>query len=1005
MSPRALLEQANAMDIKSLALTDINHSGACQDFMRMAPKNGILPVIGVDFRNPGIKKKLNDGVAWKQMYVALAKNNSGFCEINTHLSYHVQNKLPFDTIAPAFEHAYVIYPLDNYDGRKLGENELIGITQYDVNRFALTKWRVPAKKIVILHTVTFRTKQDLNAQRLLKAIGENTLLSMLDPQWQGGEKDMMLSPEEFRDVYRTIPEVVKNTERVLEECTVVFDFNRETNQKNQNHYSGSAAEDSRMIRDLCQKGLRYRYDIPSSEVLQRIEKELNMIQKKGFVSYFLMNWRIVNYALKNDYFFVGRGSGANSIVAYLLRITDVDPIELDLYFERFINLYRTSAPDFDLDFSWRDREDVTRFIFDEFDYVSLLGTYNTFQQRGVLREIGKVFGLPQEEIKRIQDGRVSGRQLDGLSRLVRQYSDVIKGLPNHMSVHAGGILISEHSIHNYTGTFMPPKGFMTTQFDMVTAEDIGLYKFDILGQRGLAKIKDCLTIVKENRPDEAPIDIHDIPRFKDDERIKDQLRNGEAIGCFYVESPAMRMLLKKLRVDNYLGLVAASSVIRPGVASSGMMREYILRFRFPERRKDAHPVLLDIMPETFGVMVYQEDVIKVAHHFAGLDLGESDVLRRGMSGKFRSRDEFAKIEQKFFSNCAKMGRDPEVTKEVWRQIESFAGYAFSKGHSASYAVESYQTLFLKAYYPIEYMVATINNGGGFYRWDVYLHEARRHGARVEAPCVNLSDASTVLRGKTIHIGLAVLRDLEHKTIANIRLARIGGGVFKDLYDLVKRTSISLDQLSLLIRVGALRFTGKSKKELLWEAHFMLGTMKPVVPTPDLFDVEPRSFKLPELSTEKYENAFDELELLGLSLCSPFELLRDKTVESIRVAQFRDNLNKVIRTRGFMTSIKHTRTVKGKTMYFGTFIDRDGAFLDTVHFPPVAAKYPFRGRGIYRIEGRVVEEFGFYSLEVLRMIKEPYIDDPRFVDIPLREGEVRSGGVEELRSGGVEELRS
>jgi len=503
--------------------------------------------------------------------------------------------------------------------------------------------------------------------------------------------------------------------------------------------------------------------------------------------------------------------------------------------------------------------------------------------------------------------------------------------------------------------------------------------------------------VKKNRPDDAPIDIHDIPRFKDDERIKEQLRNGEAIGCFYVESPAMRMLLKKLRVDNYLGLVAASSVIRPGVASSGMMREYILRFRFPERRKDAHPVLLDIMPETFGVMVYQEDVIKVAHYFAGLDLGESDILRRAMSGKFRSREEFAKIEEKFFANCRKMGHDPEITKEVWRQIESFAGYAFSKGHSASYAVESYQTLFLKAYYPIEYMVATINNGGGFYRWDVYLHEARRHGALVEAPCVNFSDAATVLRDKTIHLGLVMLKDLDRNTFTNILVARMQDGAFKNLYDLVKRTGISLDQVSLLIRVGALRFTGKAKKELLWEAHFMLGTMKPAVPTPDLFDVEPRSFELPQLSTEEYENAFDEMELLGLSLCSPFELLRDKTVESVRVAQFKVHLNKVIRTRGFMTSIKYTRTGKGKTMYFGTFIDRNGEFLDTVHFPPVAAKYPFRGRGIYRMEGKVVEEFGFYSLEVMRMIKEPYIDDPRFVDIPLREGEVKSGGVKELRN--------
>ena len=248
---------------------------------------------------------------------------------------------------------------------------------------------------------------------------------------------------------------------------------------------------------------------------------------------------------------------------------------------------------------------------------------------------------------------------------------------------------------------------------MVIAEDVGLYKFDILGQRGLAKIKEALQIIAKNHPNDPAIDIHDIRRFKTDARVNNMVKEAQCLGCFYVESPAMRMLLKKLQVDNYLGLVAASSIIRPGVAQSGMMREYILRHRYPERRKEAHPVLYDLMPETYGVMVYQEDVIKVAHHYAGLTLGEADVLRRAMSGKFRSRSEFNKVQQKFMDNCAVKGYALATTESIWRQIESFAGYAFAKGHSASYAVESYQTLFLKAYYPLEYMVAVLNNGGGF----------------------------------------------------------------------------------------------------------------------------------------------------------------------------------------------------------------------------------------------------------------------------------------------------
>jgi DNA polymerase-3 subunit alpha len=324
---------------------------------------------------------------------------------------------------------------------------------------------------------------------------------------------------------------------------------------------------------------------------------------------------------------------------------------------------------------------------------------------------------------------------------------------------------------------------------MVVAEDIGLYKFDILSQRGLGKIKDTVEIVKYNATDNQNFDIHDIKRFKQDPRIKHLLRNAKAIGCFYVESPAMRMLLKKLRVDNYLGLVAASSVIRPGVAKSGMMREYILRYRNPERRNDAHPILLDIMPETYGVMVYQEDVIKVAHHFGGLTLGEADMLRRGMSGKFRSREEFLKVKQQFFDNCKADGKPDALVRDIWRQIESFAGYAFAKGHSASYAVESYQSLFLKAYHPLEYMVATLNNGGGFYRAELYVHEARMHGGLIEAPCINRSYHATVIQGKTIYLGFSFLRAMESNTVKKILIERERRGSFESmLFDL--RTSTS-----------------------------------------------------------------------------------------------------------------------------------------------------------------------------------------------------------------------
>ncbi|MEL6810843.1 MAG: DNA polymerase III subunit alpha, partial [Bacteroidota bacterium] len=661
-------------------------------------------------------------------------------------------------------------------------------------------------KLVLLHTVSFQHKKGFSTHRLLRAIDNNTLLSKLPAEQQGSPNDILCKPSTLKTTFEEFPELIQNAQELLDQCRVHFDFSKE-NPNNQKAYTGNEYMDFRLLKKLTYDGLEYRYGThPSEAILSRIKKELDIIQQKGFVSYFLINWKILKYARNKGYFYVGRGSGANSVIAYLLRITDVDPIELDLYFERFINLYRKNPPDFDIDFSWADRDDITEFIFRRFPNTALLTVYNTFKYRAAIRELGKVFGLPKTEIDVLSKGEYNYKSLDKLSQLVVQYGELIQGFPNYLGIHASGIIISEKPIHYYTATFMPPKGFPTTQFDMIVAEDIGLYKFDILSQRGLGKIKDAVEIVRYNHPEDPMIDIHDIKRFKEDERIKYLLRNAKAIGCFYVESPAMRMLLRKLQVDDYLGLVAASSVIRPGVSKSGMMREYILRFRYPERRKDAHPVMLDIMPETYGVMVYQEDVIKVAHYFGELTLGEADMLRRGMSGKFRSREEFLKVKDQFFENCKKSGKPEALTKEVWRQTESFAGYAFAKGHSASYAVESYQSLFLKAYYPLEYMVATLNNGGGFYRSELYVHEARMHGGNILPPCVNSGFGKAVIHGKDIYLGFGFLQSLESKTIQRFVTERMERGTYKNLDDFIDRVPISMEQIAILIKINAFRFT-------------------------------------------------------------------------------------------------------------------------------------------------------------------------------------------------------
>jgi DNA polymerase III alpha subunit len=556
------------------------------------------------------------------------------------------------------------------------------------------------------------------------------------------------------------------------------------------------------------------------------------------------------------------------------------------------------------------------------------------------------------------------------------YAARMQNMPNYRSIHAGGILISEKSMYCYSALDMPPKGFPTVQWSMLEAEDLGLAKFDILSQRGLGHIKDAIQIIQQNRGE--TVDIHRIQEFKNDARVNRLLSTGHAMGCFYVESPAMRQLLLKLKCGDYLTLVAASSIIRPGVSQSGMMREYTLRHLDPERRARAHPVLMEIMPDTYGIMVYQEDVIKVAYYFAGMSLSESDVLRRGMSGKYRSREEFQQVKDRFFALCKAKGHADELAKEVWFQIESFAGYSFAKGHSASYAVESYQSLYLKAYYPLEFYVGVINNFGGFYRTEFYVHAARMCGADIQAPCVNHSDYYSNISGNTVHLGLVHIASLEQQVAQQIVAEKNANGPYLSLFDFTERTSAGLEQLKILVRIGAFRFTGKNRKELMWEVHWLHHKTKPVAVTQKLFREAPRSFELPELQHDALEDAYEQIELLGFPLCDPFSLLAETLTERPILARYLPKLlGKRIRIDGYLVTRKATRTHKGDFMSFGTWLDREGHFFDSMHFTNSVHQYPFRGSGIYRMEGVVTDDFGAISIDVQRMEKLAYLPDPKY----------------------------
>ncbi len=960
-----LVEIAVDNGIDTLTLTDINNSMGVVDFVKACTKNGIKPVAGLEFREGN-----------QLLYIGIARDNEGFKELNEFLSEHNINKRPLPREAPAFSHCFVIYPFGEKTPAQLRDNEYTGIRSTEINKLISSEYRHLQHKLLALCPLTFDSEQGYELHRNLRAIDNNTLLSMLVPSQVAAPDELFTSQAELEKRFERYPQIISNTRKLLDECHITFDF---STVKNKKLFTRSAYDDRLLLEKLAFDGLVYRYGKNNKEAQKRIRHELEIIDKLGFSSYFLITWDIIRYTMSRGFYHVGRGSGANSIVAYCLRITDVDPIELNLYFERFLNPKRSSPPDFDIDFSWKDRDEVFEYIFKRYGYkhTSLLGATSTFKGKSILRELGKVYGLPKEEIDMLVDEPNNPLNNNDITRHIMDVGTRMTDFPNIRSIHAGGVLISEEPLTAYTALDMPPKAFPTTQWDMYVAEDLGYEKLDILSQRGIGHIQEAVDIIRQNQG--VNIDIHRVAEFKEDARIKQQLRSAETIGCFYIESPAMRGLLKKLRCDNYLTLVAASSIIRPGVARSGMMKEYIWRFHNPDKFKYLHPIMEQQLGETYGVMVYQEDVLKICHHFAGLDLADADVLRRAMSGKYRSRIEFQKIVDKYFDSCREQGHPEEITREVWRQIESFAGYSFSKAHSASFAVESYQSLFLKSYYPLEFMTAVLNNFGGFYQAWVYINEARRCGATIELPCINRSNHTTTISGSTIWLGFVYIANIESNIAHAIIEERNRNGMFISLSDFVNRVPITLEQAILLIRLNALRFTGVSKQQLLWEVHLMLRKSTPPPTDGSLFNTPVRQFSMPTLDHSTVDDAFDEIELLGFPVTmSYFELLQTAFRGELHAHEIASHVGETVRMLGTLVTIKYVRTIRNEIMHFGTFFDAEGEFFDTVHFPQSAKQYPFKGKGVYLMKGKIVEEFGFPSIEVEKMAKLPMVKDRRYL---------------------------
>lgn len=1007
----SLIEAAVRKGMGALAITDTNGLYGVVPFYRKATRAGIKPILGTELTAAGCggEKRVSCFEVGERA-VLLAKNRKGFsdlCRIVTRRQLDGDAGLD-ELLLSAGPDVFVItdcLALLRLLALERGTADVLielraplaaSSPTYVRERLAFSK--TSGLPLLATNAVHFREPSGHELHRVLVAIRENTNTHALPANSTAPRGSWLTDGRQMERIFAGLPKALRKSAEVAGACNVKLESGRWLLPR----FPLPRGETSfSFLSELCFEGLRSRYHPITPRVLDRLRDELSVIERAGFSDYFLIVWDIARTARKRGIPTIGRGSAACSIVSYTLGITDVDPIKYNLYFERFLNSERGSPPDIDLDFCWKRRDEILEHVYDTYgqDRVAMISTHVTFALRAAVRETGKALGIPQKEIERITSrlphwGATSFEELPqrfpecrGLRfdeeplRSIAAVAGRILGFPRHISIHAGGIVVSPSPLTDYVPLERAPKGFVVTQYDMFPIEDLGLLKIDLLSQRSLSVLSDVVRIVTERTGSPPPID--DPVSLAGDGPTAALIREGKTIGCFYIESPAMRSLLVKLGVDSFETLTAASSVIRPGVAESGMMQEFIDRHNGRKKPAYLHPDLESLLAETYGVMIYQEDVIKVAHAISGMSLGEADTLRRAMSGKMRSKEAMTALRERFLKGAAGRGVSEDVAKEIWRQISSFAGYAFCKAHSASYARLSYQVAYLKAHYPAEFMAAVISNGGGFYHTSVYVEEARRMGIRILPPHVNESALEFTGRDDWIRVGLMQIKGLSADAARAVIRAREAGR-FESLTDLLVRTGIEKKSAEKLILCGATDCFELTRPELLWRLELTYDLLrgskaKEGKPGDVLLALELqarwRASMIPRLPDySRAEKLRLEAELLGYTISAHPLTLFEKASQRRDVTTSRELVRRdgrVVTLIGWLISQKTIDTKDGKLMKFLSFEDLAGTF-EVVLFPEAYRRLgsAIDGRGPYFITGCVTCDYDSPSVTATKIKKVP-----------------------------------
>jgi DNA polymerase-3 subunit alpha/error-prone DNA polymerase len=979
--PGELLNAAASFGASVVSICDLNNLYGVHSFLEGAKERGLRPVIGAAITINNEQATANNG----RIIYCFAENRAGFGRLCELLTLRNKNKDNFNPLPFLAENAggLVLASPDNgaleYLAGKVGC--LYGAITPS-SPAAVAASRRLCLPLCFLDNSLFLDKEDFAVHRVLRAIGLLKTVGSLGPGDTAG-RDRILRPS--KDLYRFLvswPEAVKGTREIAERCQ----FNELFDGWVFPGYETGGLTPGEELRRRVYEGAAAKYGELGEGELERIEYELGIIENKGFASYFLTIDDIVKMSPRT----CGRGSGAASIVSYSLGITNVDPIAYNLYFERFLNPARPDPPDLDIDFAWDERDDLIKAVIEKFgpDHCARVANHNFFRFRGALRETAKAYGFGDAVIsgmeRRLFDLGEKPGELDPVWHEIFTVAKKLEGLPRGLGMHCGGLVITPGPVSNSVPVEKSAEGFPLLAWEKEGTEAAGFVKIDLLGNRSLAVIRDAIKNLEEQG---TVIDRDTWQPNRDRETIA-ALARGDSMGVFYIESPAMRQLQKKTGAGDFEHIVIHSSIIRP--AANKFIAEYVRRLK-GGAWEPLHPRLEKILDETYGILCYQEDVSKTAVALAGFDEAEADKLRKVIAKKAGGA-KLAAYEKRFFEGCRRTcgsstcgsgnGVAEGTIKKIWDMMLSFDGYSFCKPHSASYAMVSFQSAYLRVHHPACFMAAVLSNQGGYYRPHAYIAECRRMGLFTVGPCVNVSRWKYYGRGREVVIGLMAIRGLSVSGAEAITGEREQCGDFTSLEDFMRRVKLGRDDIIALCPAGvfdgiagglsrtmqARRLlaanTGTAKKGqhdlFAAEAGPSYGIAKPAV-------IAPSVERIKKTETDLWE----EYRALGfLRNVHPLALWKNEVlavkyrVKAIRLTEY---IGRYVKMVGWPVTQKEVWTKDGLTMSFLSLED-ETALYETVIFPDVYEKYNrllFDQRPLL-VWGRVWEDLGAVSFEVQKI---------------------------------------